>query len=114
MDEGQTTEKENKGPLNSYCVLIISKYFNTIKDYINIVKCSKEYSNVIEKYKYNPIPFNNKKEREIFNNIEEYHYYNESKDNCYNKEEEKEKHLMENDSRIQKHVHWGKVIRNFV
>ncbi len=66
--------------LNSLCIMIISKYFNTINDYINIVKCCKEYSNTIDQYKFNPIPFKSKKEREIFNNIEEYHYYNKNEE----------------------------------
>ena len=55
--------------LNSHCIMIISKYFNSIHDYINIVKCCKEYSNTINQYKYNPIPFYIGKEREIFNPI---------------------------------------------
>ena len=83
-------------------MMIISKYFNTIHDYINIVKSCKEYSNIITQYKYNPIPINNTKEREIFNNIEEYHYYKEKEDT--------EKEMIRNDNRMVKYVHWGKVI----
>ncbi len=103
-------EKNENGKVNSYCMMIISKYFNTIHDYINVVKCCKEYSSTITQYKYNPIPFKNRKEREIFSNIEEYHYYNESKykDNENNNEEEKE--IIENDSRIKKYIHWRKMI----
>ena len=63
--------------MNSHCIMIISKYFNTINDYINIEKCCKEYRGLIEQLKYNPIPLKNIKERELFKNIETCHYYNE-------------------------------------
>jgi len=36
-------------------LLIIGKYFNTIKDFINLAKTCKTYS-LFELYRFNPIP----------------------------------------------------------
>ena len=73
LNENNDKNKEENKSLNSHCIIIISKYFKTIHDYVNIVKCCKEYSTIIDQYKYNPFPFHNKKERNIFKNIKEYH-----------------------------------------
>jgi len=82
--------------------MIISKYFSTIHDYINVVKCCKEYKNTIEQYKYNPIPFYNKREKEIFHNIIEYHFYNE--------DEEAEINNIKTEKNITKYIHWVRKI----
>ena len=38
--------------LSSYELLIISKYFNSINDYINLIKTNKEYNDILNKFKY--------------------------------------------------------------
>ena len=36
----------------SYHMYIIAKYFNSIEDYINLLKTCKEYKNVVDLIKY--------------------------------------------------------------
>ena len=38
--------------LTNHELLIISKYFNSISDYINLIKTNKEYKDTIEQFKY--------------------------------------------------------------
>ena len=67
--------------LSKYELMIISKYFNDIEDYINLMETCKLYSNITELFKFNPIdiPFNNQDElnlyTKIFKNINTIHYY---------------------------------------
>lgn len=61
--------------LDSYSIFIVSKYFNSISDYINVIKTNKMYKSIISNYQYNPISLKNKKERNLFGNIKEYHIY---------------------------------------
>ena len=63
--------REKTNTIDRYCIFVVSKYFETINDYINIEKTNKEYRGIIEQFKYNPIPFKKEKEREIFKNIDE-------------------------------------------
>ena len=56
-------------------MIITSKYFNNINDYIKLEKTCKEYNGIMEQFKYNPISFKNEKERELFKNIETYYFY---------------------------------------
>ena len=58
-----------------YPMMIISKYFDSIQDYINLEKTCKEYRGIIEQFHFNPITFNNNKERDLFKNIETYYVY---------------------------------------
>ena len=83
-------------------MIIISKYFNTINDYINIEKTCKEYNGLIESFHFNPIPFQNEKEREIFKNIETYHFYSY----------EEVKEIKE--SRIKEYIHWERVYSDMI
>lgn len=55
--------------------MIISRYLKTVKDFENLEKSCKEYRGTVNRFKYNPITFNNLKEREVFKNIETYHIY---------------------------------------
>ena len=41
--------------LSQFELMIISKYFETIQDYINVSKTCKNY-NIINNYEYNPLP----------------------------------------------------------
>ena len=61
--------------LNREAMKVITKYFMTIEDFINIEKTSKECNGFVEEYVYNPIPFTKPKEYQIFRNIETYHKY---------------------------------------
>ena len=63
--------------MNQYCLLIISKYFNTIQDYVNLVKTCKEFKDIIKQYRFNPIELD-ENELKIFENIEEYHFYSKT------------------------------------
>ena len=55
-------------------ILIVSKYFNKINDYINIIKTCKEYNNILNLLYYNPIPFNERIYK-YFKNIQTLHLY---------------------------------------
>ena len=59
--------------LNQYSLQIISKYFNSIDDYINLVKTCREYINIIDNFNFNPIPISN---LNIFKNVKTQHIYN--------------------------------------
>ena len=52
MNKEKKKEKEMK-TIDHNSILIISKYFDSIKDYINIEKTCKEYSGIIEEYHFN-------------------------------------------------------------
>lgn len=55
--------------------MIVSKYFNTITDYIKLEKCCKEYRGIIDQFKYNPISLKNTKNLDLFKNIQTYQFY---------------------------------------
>ena len=153
MEIKQETKKEKEvTPLDHKSMKVISKYFKTINDYINIEKTHKDYRGIVEQYHYNPISFNkkltekefedklktkeikdrlsqlikegwseedakiklkqelekeiNKKSRELFKNIENYHFYNKK---------DKEKYttiIKKADDKIKKEVHWEPVSYN--
>ena len=63
--------------LDSYSIQVVAKYLNSNDDYINLIKCCKEYYYIIDNFKYNPIPIL-LSSKNIFKNIEEYHIYNEN------------------------------------
>ncbi|EDR30057.1 hypothetical protein, conserved [Entamoeba dispar SAW760] len=76
-------------------IMIVSMYFNDIKDFINLEIGVKRFQGNIERFHFNPIPLN-KYSRKLFTNIETFHIYN------YSDEEF-------NDGRIFKYVIWYKV-----
>ena len=61
--------------LNQNEMLIVSKYFDKINDYINIIKTCKEYNEILNLLNYNPIPLNSKNYK-FFTNLQTYHIYN--------------------------------------
>ena len=65
----------NNTKINWYPMMVISKYFNSINDYENLEKLTKEYNGIMEQFKYNPIPFKNDKKELEFENIETYYIY---------------------------------------
>ena len=57
------------GKLDSYSLQIVSKYFETITDFINLEFVTKKARDNLEKFRYNPIPLS-KKTAKFFPNIE--------------------------------------------
>ncbi|GAB1220430.1 hypothetical protein ENUP19_0053G0028 [Entamoeba nuttalli] len=76
-------------------IIIVSKYFEDIKDFINLEIGVKRFQGNMERFHFNPIPLN-QSSRKLFPNIETFH--------IYNKEDE-----IFKDGRIFKYVIWYKV-----
>ncbi|GAB1226258.1 hypothetical protein ENUP19_0282G0008 [Entamoeba nuttalli] len=76
-------------------IMIVSKYFEDINDFINLEIGIKRFRGNMERFHFNPIPLN-QYSRKLFPNIETFHIYN------------KEDEVFE-DGRIFKHVIWYKV-----
>ncbi|ELP94705.1 hypothetical protein EIN_109170 [Entamoeba invadens IP1] len=70
--------------LSSYHIMIVSKYFKTIKDFINLELVCKKYGGNMEKFHFNPIPLNRKTIR-YFPNIETLCLWNKKDDTFGNK-----------------------------
>lgn len=51
-------------------IMIVSKYFNSNQDFINLIKVNKKYKDLIECFKFNPIS-----DPQLFVNIETQHFY---------------------------------------
>ena len=58
-------------------LLIISKYFNNMNNYFNVIKTCKEYNEILNLLNFNPIPLTNKNYK-YFNNIQTLHLYNKN------------------------------------
>ncbi|GAB1219470.1 hypothetical protein ENUP19_0036G0041 [Entamoeba nuttalli] len=76
-------------------IMIVSKYFEDINDFINLEMGVKRFQGNMERFHFNPIPLN-QYSRKLFPNIETFHIYN------------KENEIFE-DGRIFKYVIWYKV-----
>ncbi|GAB1221254.1 hypothetical protein ENUP19_0075G0002 [Entamoeba nuttalli] len=76
-------------------IMIVSKYFEDINDFINLEMGIKRFQGNMERFHFNPIPLN-QYSRKLFPNIETFH--------IYNKEDEVFK-----DGKIFKYVIWYKV-----
>ncbi|ELP90188.1 hypothetical protein EIN_482120 [Entamoeba invadens IP1] len=61
--------------IDSYHVMIVSKYFDTIKDFINLELVCKKFGDTMEKFHFNPIPLIFKT-LGYFSNIETLHLWN--------------------------------------
>ena len=68
---------ERKTKLDRYSMLVTSKYFDTVDDYINVEKSNKYYNGIIDDHHSNPISITDDKQRKTFKNVETYHRYNE-------------------------------------
>ncbi|KAL7717901.1 hypothetical protein QTN25_004604 [Entamoeba marina] len=64
----------NSKQIDSYSMLIISKYFNSKEDYINVICVNSKFKETTEKLRYNPIPT---KSLKLFPNIQTQYLYNE-------------------------------------
>ncbi|BFU26445.1 hypothetical protein EHI_154590 [Entamoeba histolytica HM-1:IMSS] len=76
-------------------IMIVSKYFEDINDFINLEMGVKRFEGNMERFHFNPIPLN-QYSRKLFPNIETFHIYNE-KDEIFK------------DGKIFKYVIWYKV-----
>ncbi|EDR22786.1 hypothetical protein, conserved [Entamoeba dispar SAW760] len=76
-------------------IMIVSKYFDDINDFINLEIGIKRFQGNMERFHFNPIPLN-KYSRKLFTNIETFHIYNK-----YDK--------IFDDGIIFKHVIWYQV-----
>ncbi|EAL43931.2 leucine rich repeat protein, BspA family [Entamoeba histolytica HM-1:IMSS] len=76
-------------------IMIVSKYFEDINDFINLEMGVKRFRGNMERFHFNPIPLN-QYSRKLFPNIETFHIYNE-KDEIFE------------DGRIFKQIIWYKV-----
>ncbi|EDR23897.1 hypothetical protein, conserved [Entamoeba dispar SAW760] len=61
--------------LGHYEIMITSKYFNDINDFINLEIGIKRFQGNMERFHFNPIPLN-QYSRKLFTNIETFHIYN--------------------------------------
>ncbi|GAB1224928.1 hypothetical protein ENUP19_0227G0006 [Entamoeba nuttalli] len=76
-------------------IMIVSKYFEDIKDFINLEIGIKRFQGNMERFHFNPTPLN-QYSRKLFPNIKTFHIYN------------KEDEVFE-DGRIFKQIIWYKV-----
>ncbi|EDR25009.1 hypothetical protein EDI_329100 [Entamoeba dispar SAW760] len=95
MENTTTPNNQLRITLGHYATMIISMYFNDIKDFINLEIGVKRYRGNMERFHFNPISLN-KYSRKLFPNIETFH--------IYNKDDE-----IFKDGRIFKKVIWYKV-----
>ena len=60
--------------LDNYTIFIASQYFETINDFLNLIKAVKRFSSTTTKFYYNPISLT-KKTKYLFPNIQTFHCY---------------------------------------
>jgi len=66
------TEDKSKYELTLDFVMILGKYFEENKDFINVMKVCKKYEELVEMYHFNPIS-----NISLFENIQTQHFYNQ-------------------------------------
>ncbi|ELP92868.1 hypothetical protein EIN_508690 [Entamoeba invadens IP1] len=106
--------------LSGYHIMIISKYFNTISDYITLECVCKLFNGNMSKFHYNPIPLS-KKTIKFFPSLETLHVYNKQnetfgsslrqllskKQKCLiNKNAEQTEHIISTDYTFYKIIVW--------
>ncbi|KAL7714060.1 F-box domain-containing protein [Entamoeba marina] len=64
----------NNKKLDSYSLLICSKYFKTNQDFLNVISVCKRFQKTTEKLRFNPIPITSLK---LFPNIQTQYLYTE-------------------------------------
>ncbi|ELP91117.1 hypothetical protein EIN_269430 [Entamoeba invadens IP1] len=69
--------------LSGYHIMIVSKFLETIIDFINLELVCKKFSGNMEKFHFNPIPLNSKT-LGYFPNIETLHLWNKKDENFGN------------------------------
>ncbi|ELP92338.1 hypothetical protein EIN_122890 [Entamoeba invadens IP1] len=63
--------------LDRYSMMIVSKYFNDIGDFVNLVMVNRKFTEIPEMFHYNPIPLTRKTAKH-FPNVETLHIYKNS------------------------------------
>ena len=81
---------------NHYGIMIASKYFHSIDDFINLEKAVKAYQGNMERFRFNPIPLT-KTTRKFFPCLQTLHIYDEDDER------------FENDKEIEQIVVWYQV-----
>ncbi|ELP94607.1 hypothetical protein EIN_497870 [Entamoeba invadens IP1] len=61
--------------LDRYSMMIVSKYFKTKEDYLNMITVCKDYQYILDQFHYNPIPVKNKA---LFPQLETQHFYTQT------------------------------------
>ena len=67
----QFNETKSKWEITMDVMMIIGKYFEKDRDYVNMMKVAKRYRDLVLMYHFNPI-----RERELFENMETQYLYN--------------------------------------
>ena len=70
----KTLQNSQKGKLDAYSAMIVSKYLNSAKDMGNLEATNSNFKENSEKFKYNPVPLT-KENRKAFENIETQYVY---------------------------------------
>ena len=81
--------------MDYYTIMITSKYFNSIEDFIHLEMATKRFRGNMEKFHYNPIALTSKT-FSFFPNIETYHVYDIDDE-------------ISNSNKIEKYVIWYKL-----
>ena len=69
----QLNETKSKWEVTMDVMMIIGKYFEKNRDYVNMMKVAKRYRDLVLMYHFNPI-----RECELFENMETQYMYNEN------------------------------------
>ena len=67
------TEEKSKWQLTVDFIMILGKYLETPRDFINVMKVCKRYEELVSMYKFNPIS-----DISLFENIQTQHFYDEN------------------------------------
>ena len=71
---------DKKSELTKYHIMNVAKYFETNTDFINLMKVSKEYKDIVNFFRYNPIS-----DPSLFINMKEQVFYNLDDERIYKK-----------------------------
>ena len=75
--EGREVSKE-KWEITIDAMLIIGKYFEENEDYVNVMRVSKKYRDLVSMYHFNPI-----EDCSLFENMESQYFYSKPKDKSW-------------------------------
>ena len=70
--KSEATEDKSKWQMTVDFVMIVGKYFQSSKDFVNVMKVCKRYEELALMYKFNPIS-----DISLFENIQTQHFYKE-------------------------------------
>ena len=68
-------KNKTSNKLDQHSLIIISKYFNSAQDFINLTKTCSEYNEIIPSIFINPFPLKTEQDFKIFNSINAYNIY---------------------------------------